>query len=84
MILKGDLKSFQENFKTFFFKSVCHDLTLVNLRAHRDKSHAHFLTNNSSGCQHANKFKLNDSAMMKSSMKKVKGSKGTYFPKTAD
>ena len=31
----------------------------------------------------ANKFKLNDSAM-KSSMKKVKGSEGKYFPKTAD
>ena len=30
------------------------------------------------------KFKLNDSAMMKSSMKKVKGSKGKYFPKTVD
>ena len=50
MILKGDLKGFQENFETFL-KSICHDLTPVNLRARRDKSHAHFLTNNSSGCQ---------------------------------
>ena len=50
MILKGDLKGFQENFKTFF-KSICHNLTPVDLRPHRDKSHAHFLANNSSGCQ---------------------------------
>ena len=50
MLLKGDLKGFQENFETFL-KSICHDLTPVNLRARRDKSHAHFLTNNSSGCQ---------------------------------
>ena len=41
MILKGDLKGFQENFETFL-KSICHDLTPVNLRARRDKSHAHF------------------------------------------
>ena len=34
-----------------FFKSICHNLTPVDLRAHRDKSHAHFLANNSSGCQ---------------------------------
>ena len=50
MILKGDLKGFQENSETFF-KSICHDLTPVNLKARRDKSYAHFLTNNSSGCQ---------------------------------
>ena len=50
MILKGDLKGFQENFETFL-KSICHDLTPVNLRARRDKSHAHFLKNNSSDCQ---------------------------------
>ena len=50
MILKGDLKGFQENFETFL-KSICHDLTPVNLRVRRDKSHAHFLTNNSSDCQ---------------------------------
>ena len=38
--LKGDLKGFQENSETFF-KSICHDLTPVNLKARRDKSYAH-------------------------------------------
>ena len=41
MILKGDLKGFQENSETFF-KSICHDLTPANLKARRDKSYAHF------------------------------------------
>ena len=44
MILKGDLKGFQENSETFF-KSICHDLTPANLKARRDKSYAHFFNN---------------------------------------
>ena len=29
-IAKGDLKGFETNIKTFFFISICHNLTPVN------------------------------------------------------
>ena len=64
--------------------NVSHDLTPVNLRARRDKSHVHFLTNNSSGCQRGKQIQAKLLCNDEIFNKKVKGSKGKYFQKTAD